>query len=53
MVETLIDEHFKDLSSIINLPITKDDKNPNFRIVLTKKSHYKDAISRYMTSCPV
>lgn len=50
MVETLIDEHFKDLSSIINLPITKDDKNPNFRIVLTKKSHYKDAISRYMTS---
>lgn len=47
VAETLIQNHCQDLSKITGLVINKDDKNPNFRIILTKKAHYKSAIHRY------
>lgn len=47
VAEDLIDDHFKDLSDITALSIFKADKNPNFRIVLTKRAHYKEAIAKY------
>lgn len=50
MVENLIDDHFKDLSSIIELSIVKSDKKANFTIVLTKREHYAEAIKLYINS---
>ncbi|CAC9452873.1 Tellurite resistance protein (telA) [Bathymodiolus heckerae thiotrophic gill symbiont] len=47
VAENMIDDHFKDLSDITALPIVKSDKNPNFRIILTKRAHYKKAIEEY------
>ena len=47
MAENLIDEHFKDLSDITTLSIVKSDYYSNFRIILTKRSYYKEAIKKY------
>lgn len=47
IVEMLIQDHFQDLSKITGVDINKDDKNPNFRILLTRKEHYKSAIHLY------
>lgn len=47
VAENMIDDHFKDLSDITTLPIVKRDKNSNFRIILTKRAHYKEAIEKY------
>lgn len=47
VAEKLIDDHFRDLSDISALSIVKSDKNPNFRIILTKRAHYKEAIDKY------
>lgn len=46
--KSLVDDHFKDLSDITTLPISQSsDKRPNFRIILTKRVHYKEAIETY------
>ncbi|CAB9545105.1 Tellurite resistance protein (telA) [uncultured Gammaproteobacteria bacterium] len=50
MAENLIDEHFKDLSDITALPIVKSDHYSNFKIILTKRSYYKEAIEKYTST---
>lgn len=50
MAEYLISEHFKDLSDITALPIVRSNKNPNFKIILTRQTHYKQAIEKYTTT---
>ncbi len=47
MAENMIDDHFKDLSDISALPITQSDTNPNFKIILTKREFYAEAIKKY------
>ncbi len=48
VAENLIQSHFQDLSDITGLSIHKNNKKPNFKIILTKKYHYKKAIKRFM-----
>ncbi len=50
IAEALIQDHFQDLSKITGVVVNKNDKNPNFKILLTKKAHYKSAIRRYVNT---
>jgi len=50
IAENMIDNHFKDLSDITALSIAKSNENPNFRVILTKRTHYKEAIDKYTDS---
>ncbi len=47
VAENLIHTHFQDLSDVTGLTISQNNKRPNFRVVLTKKSHYQEAIERF------
>jgi len=50
MAENMIDEQFKDLSDITSLSIAKSDQAVNFKIILTKRVYYDEAIKKYIRS---